>query len=107
MGKHSGNIAGGIGGIDAAIVESVRKQIATAAETAVPMVGSSWRANKQGGAELVIVGKHDLGLNAVAISVDPINALKLAAAICEGVSDSMLQAAQMARGMAKPAEQGD
>lgn len=98
-GKHRG-IPGGI--MDATVMASVQKQMDTAAASAVPMIGATWQSAKNGSMELVIVGKHDLAINAVAIAVDPINALGLAAQIAQGVSDSMLAAAQAARGVRAP-----
>lgn len=104
--KHGGNMAGG-GGIAGEIQRAVTREVDAAAETAVPCIGYSWRANKEhGGAELVIVGKHPLAIHSVAICIDPINALKLAALIAEGVSESMIAGARMAAQLAKSPVQG-
>lgn len=103
--KHSGNMVGN--SIDAAMKGSVTKQIETAAESAVPCIGYSWRANKEhGGAELVIVGKHPLAIHAVALALDPINALLLAGLIANGVASSMVEGAKRTAAFGKP-EQGD
>jgi predicted metal-dependent TIM-barrel fold hydrolase len=106
MGKHSGNMAGGVG-IGSEIKRAITQQVDAAAETAVPCIGYSWRANKEHGrAEVVIVGKHPLAIDPVAICIDPINALKLVALIAEGMSESMIAGARMAAQLTKAPVQG-
>jgi hypothetical protein len=104
--KRSGNIAGGMG-LEEAAQRAATREVDTAAATAVPCIGYSWRANKEhGGAELVIAGKHPLAIHAVAVCLDPINALKLVALIAEGMSESMIAGARMAAELGRNAKQG-